>query len=161
LAHRVERLLHVAVLSKSVTFSNRVLRCLSVTAVTITTATELGALCDEPVPHAVIVLADGYPAQQVIKFVRDRLRSSEIACIALISEDPCQFQVLQEAEGSAERVALFSLSVWGWNVLDAVLSLSARLAIDVRRTAMVKDLPQSPAGQHGLESTRRKPGKLD
>jgi hypothetical protein len=134
LAQRVERLLHVAVLSTSVTFSSRVLRCLSVTAVTVTTASALSAL-REPMPDAVIVFADGYPAKQVMKFVHDRLRTSEIACIALVSEDPGQFQTLYEAEGSAQRLALFSLSVWGWNVLDAVLSLSAKLALDVRRNA--------------------------
>lgn len=133
-ARRVERLLHVAVLSTSVTFSNRVLRCLSVTAVAVTTATEFGALSEEPLPDAVIVLADGYPKKQVIKFVRDRLQMSEIACIALVSEDPGQFQALCEDEGSEGRLLLFSLSVWGWNVLDAVISLSARLALDMSRS---------------------------
>jgi hypothetical protein len=118
-----------------------VLRCLSVTAVTITTATELGAPCEEPVPDALIVLADGYPAEQVIELVRDRLRTSEIACIALVTEDPGRFETLQETEGSAQRFAVFSLSVWGWNVLDAVLSLSARLALDVRRNAGPRDRP--------------------
>jgi hypothetical protein len=139
LTHRVERLLHVAVLSTSVTFSNRVLRCLSVTSVTITTATELGAPSEEPQPDAVIVFADGYPTKKVIDFVYDRLRTTGINYIALVSEDPCQFQMLCEAEGSAQRLALFSLSVWGWNVLDAVLSLSARLALDVRRNAEARE----------------------
>jgi hypothetical protein len=82
-----------------------------------------------------IVFADGYPARQVTEFVRDQLRSSGIRRIVLVSEEPCQFQTLCDAEGTDRRLVLFSLSVWGWNVLDAILSLSAKLALDVRRSA--------------------------
>jgi hypothetical protein len=131
----VERSIRVLVLSNGLAFSDRVLRCLSVTAVTITTATELHACWDEPLPNAVIVLADGYPSQQVIDFVRDRLQTSWSGCIALVSQSPCQFQRLCDADGAERRLTLFSLSVWGWNVLDAILSLSAKLALDVRRSA--------------------------
>jgi hypothetical protein len=135
LAHRVERQLHVVVLSTNLTISDRVLRCLSVTAVTVTTAGELGTHSGRPLPDAMIVFADGYPARQVTEFVRDQLRSSGIRRIVLVSEEPCQFQTLCDAEGTDRRLVLFSLSVWGWNVLDAILSLSAKLALDVRRSA--------------------------
>ena len=135
LAHRVERQLHVVVLSTNVTISDRVLRCLSVAAVSVTTAGELSTRWGRPLPDAMIVFADGYPARQVTEFVRDQLRSGGIRRIVLVSEERCQFQTLCDAEGTDRRLVLFSLSVWGWNVLDAILSLSAKLALDARRSA--------------------------
>jgi len=134
----VERSVHVLVVSGSLTLSERVLRCLSVTAVTIATATDLAEPWGEPPPNAVIVLADGYSPKQIDNFVRDRLSAPWGGCIVLVSEDADRFKFLCEAEGADRRVATFSLSVWGWNVIDAILSLSANLALDLRRIVEAK-----------------------
>jgi len=126
-------LLRLTVVAQHPPLGCAVLRCLSMTNVVVTQASDI-AYREEHYPDAFVLFADDYPPSAMVEFVRHKLSRATVRAITLVTEYPRDFDALLNADEAPGRLAIVPQLVSGGDLLDLVFGLTARLTSGSHRT---------------------------
>ena len=91
---------------------------------TMTRTPRLDGRYGDPPPDTVVFFSDDFPLIEVFGAIQKELLKGRATCVAVVSRYPREHESLFGVPGAGGRLILLARPIWGWNVLDSILSRS-------------------------------------
>jgi hypothetical protein len=91
---------------------------------TVTRTARLDGRYGDPLPDTVVFFSDDFPMIEIFGAIQRELLKGRATCVAVVSRYPREHESLFGIPGADGRLVLLARPIWGWCVLDSILSRS-------------------------------------